>query len=192
MMLTRQNVAARAATRTTSCVRPAAVSRVARVAVRAEATAEKATEKAEKPAWTEPTLNPDTPSPIFGGSTGGLLRKAQVEEFYVITWESNKEQIFEMPTGGAAIMRKGPNLLKFARKEQCLALTGQLRTKFKFTPCFYRVYPSGEVQYLHPKDGVYPEKVNAGRPGVNQNFRRIGENVNPIKVKFTGNGTMDI
>lgn len=75
MMLTRQNVAARAATRTTSCVRPATVSRVARVAVRAEATAEKA---AEKPAWTEPTLNPDTPSPIFGGSTGGLLRKAQV------------------------------------------------------------------------------------------------------------------
>jgi hypothetical protein len=38
------------------------------------------------------------------------------------------------------------------------------------------------VQYLHPKDGVYPEKVNAGRQGVNQNFRRIGDNVNPIKV----------
>lgn len=102
----------------------------------------------------------------------------------MITWESNKEQIFEMPTGGAAIMRKGPNLLKFARKEQCLALTTQLRNKFKFTPCFYRVYPSGEVQYMHPKDGVYPEKVNAGRQGVNQNFRRIGENVNPIKVRL--------
>jgi hypothetical protein len=28
--------------------------------------------------------------------------------------------------------------------------------------------------------------------GVNQNFRRIGENVNPIKVKFTGKGTMEI
>ena len=51
----------------------------------------------------------------------------QVEEFYVITWEAKKEQIFEMPTGGAAIMRKGPNLLKFARKEQCLALTTQVR-----------------------------------------------------------------
>jgi hypothetical protein len=34
----------------------------------------------------------------------------------VITWEAKKEQIFEMPTGGAAIMRKGPNLLKLARK----------------------------------------------------------------------------
>lgn len=100
----------------------------------------------------------------------------------MITWESNKEQIFEMPTGGAAIMRKGPNLLKLARKEQCLALTTQLRNKFKFTPCFYRVFPDGKVEYLHPKDGVYPEKVNAGRVGVNQNFRRIGENVNPIKV----------
>ena len=100
----------------------------------------------------------------------------------MITWESAKEQIFEMPTGGAAIMRKGPNLLKLARKEQCLALTTQLRNKFKLTPCFYRVFPTGEVEYLHPKDGVYPEKVNAGREGANQNMRRIGENVNPIKV----------
>ena len=28
--------------------------------------------------WSAPKLNPNTPSPIFGGSTGGLLRKAQV------------------------------------------------------------------------------------------------------------------
>jgi len=159
------------------------------VLCRAEA---EAAPKAEKPVWTQPTLNPDTPSPIFGGSTGGLLRKAQVEEFYVITWESKKEQIFEMPTGGAAIMRQGPNLLKLARKEQCLALTTQLRTKFKYTPCFYRVFPDGKVQYMHPMDGVYPEKVNAGRVGVNQNMRSIGENVNPIQVKFTGKGPMEI
>lgn len=39
-----------------------------------------------------------------------------MEEFYVITWTAKKEQIFEMPTGGAAIMRQGPNLLKLARK----------------------------------------------------------------------------
>jgi hypothetical protein len=59
-----------------------------------------ATKAAEAPkGFTPPTLNADTPAPIFGGSTGGLLRKAQVEEFYVITWESPKEQIFEMPTG---------------------------------------------------------------------------------------------
>lgn len=88
-----------------------------------------------------------------------------------------------MPTGGAAIMRKGPNLLKLAKKEQALALTTQLRTKFKLTPVFYRVFPDGKVQYLHPADGVYPEKVNAGRVGVNQNMRSIGKNVNPIKVR---------
>lgn len=71
-------------------------------------------------------------------------------------------------------------------QEQCLALTTQLRTKFKTDACFYRVFPSGEVQYLHPKDGVYPEKVNAGRKGSNQNMRRIGDNTNPAKIKFTG------
>ncbi|KQK12584.1 photosystem I reaction center subunit II, chloroplastic [Brachypodium distachyon] len=139
-----------------------------------------------------PQLDPSTPSPIFGGSTGGLLRKAQVEEFYVITWTSPKEQVFEMPTGGAAIMREGPNLLKLARKEQCLALGNRLRSKYKIAYQFYRVFPSGEVQYLHPKDGVYPEKVNAGRQGVGQNFRSIGKNVSPIEVKFTGKNTFDV
>lgn len=79
-------------------------------------------DKTDSAPWTPPSLDPSTPSPIFGGSTGGLLRKAQVgktrtrvlidhlfkvEEFYVITWDGKKEQIFEMPTGGAAIMRKG-------------------------------------------------------------------------------------
>ncbi len=32
----------------------------------------------KKEAWKVPSLDPNTPSPIFGGSTGGLLRKAQV------------------------------------------------------------------------------------------------------------------
>ncbi|KAJ9506441.1 hypothetical protein QJQ45_019437 [Haematococcus lacustris] len=168
------------------------------VVVRAEAApatapaAAPAAPKAAKAPWVQPTLDDSLPSPIFGGSTGGLLRKAQVEEFYVMTWDAKKEQIFEMPTGGAAIMRKGPNLLKFARKEQCMALTLQLRTKFKLEPCFYRVFPDGKVEYLHPNDGVYPERVNAGRKGVNQNFRSIGENVNPIKVsRDTGNLAFD-
>ncbi|GBF92954.1 photosystem I reaction center subunit, chloroplastic [Raphidocelis subcapitata] len=167
----------------------AAPSRVRSVVVRAN---EGAATEAKPAGFSAPALNPDTPSPIFGGSTGGLLRKAQVEEFYVITWEAPKEQIFEMPLGGAAIMRKGPNLLKLPRKEHCLALTTQLRNKFKIQPCFYRVFPTGEVEYMHPKDGVYPEKVNAGRVGENQNMRRIGENVNPIKVKFTGKGPTEL
>jgi len=150
------------------------------------------TEKEAPVGFTPPELKPDTPSPIFGGSTGGLLRKAQVEEFYVITWESPKEQIFEMPTGGAAIMREGPNLLKLARKEQCLALGTRLRSKYKIKYQFYRVFPNGEVQYLHPKDGVYPEKVNPGRKGVGVNLRSIGKNVDPIQVKFTGKQTYDV
>jgi photosystem I subunit II len=43
-----------------------------------------------------------------------------------------------------------------------------------------------QVQYLHPKDGVYPEKVNAGRSAVNANKGRIGENLNPVQIKFSG------
>ncbi|KAF8401698.1 hypothetical protein HHK36_012644 [Tetracentron sinense] len=157
------------------------------------AAAEKAVAPTEAPVgFTPPELDPNTPSPIFGGSTGGLLRKAQVEEFYVITWDSPKEQIFEMPTGGAAIMREGPNLLKLARKEQCLALGTRLRSKYKINYQFYRVFPNGEVQYLHPKDGVYPEKVNPGRQGVGVNFRSIGKNVSPIEVKFTGKQVYDL
>ena len=132
-----------------------------------------------------------TPSPIFGGSTGGWLRAAEVEEKYAITWTSKKEQIFEMPTGGAAIMRSGENLLYLARKEQCLALGTQLRT-FKITDYkIYRIFPSGEVQYLHPKDGVFPEKANEGRLSTNRRDFSIGKNPNPASVKFSGKGTFE-
>lgn len=53
--------------------------RRANVVVRAEGK-EASAAAPEKPKWTEPKLDPNTPSPIFGGSTGGLLRKAQVSE----------------------------------------------------------------------------------------------------------------
>jgi len=128
-------------------------------------------------------------TPIFGGSTGGLLTKAQVEEKYAITWTSSKQQVFEMPTGGAAIMNEGENLLYLARKEQCLALGTQLRTKFKpkiEDYKIYRIYPNGEIQYLHPADGVFPEKVNAGRDMVGSIARNIGANPDPATVKFSG------
>lgn len=36
------------------------------------------------------------------------------------------------------------------------------------------------------QDGVYPEKVNAGRTGDNTNMRRIGQNKEPAVVKFSG------
>merc|ERR1712039_416766 len=146
------------------------------------------TAKKDDVPWSPPNLDANFPSPIFGGSLGGLMNKAKYEEFYVITWNAKKEEIFEMPTGGAAIMQQGPNLLKLARKEQCLALTTRLRTKFKTNACFYRVLPSGEVQYLYPADGAYPEKVNKGRKGFNQSMRRIGQNTQPAIPKFSSKG----
>ena len=134
-------------------------------------------------------------TPQFGGSTGGLLTKAEVEEKYAITWTSSKEQVFEMPTGGAAIMNEGQNLLYLARKEQCLALGAQLRTNFK--PKIqdykvYRIFPSGEIQYLHPADGVFPEKVNEGREYNGKKDRRIGQNPQPATIKFSGKAPFEV
>lgn len=132
--------------------------------------------------------------PIFGGSTGGLLTKALVEEKYAITWNSSKEQVFEMPTGGAAIMREGDNLLYLARKEQCLALAyRQLRPKFKINDYkIYRVFPNGETQFLHPADGVFPEKVNEGREYNGKIDRNIGSNPEPATLKFSGKMPYDV
>jgi photosystem I subunit 2 len=88
-------------------------------------------------------------------------------------------------------MRNGENLLYLARKEQCLALGAQLRI-FKINDYkIYRIFPSGEVQYLHPKDGVFPEKVNAGRTAVNNRNFSIGKNPNPVSVKFSGISTYE-
>ena len=133
--------------------------------------------------------------PKFGGSTGGLLTKAFVEEKYAITWSSGKEQVFEMPTGGAAVMNEGENLLYLSRKEQCLALSRQLKTKFKPKITDYKIYrilPNGETTYLHPADGVVPEKVNEGREYNGKKERRIGENPNPATIKFGGKQTFEV
>ncbi len=130
-------------------------------------------------------------TPLFGGSTGGLLAKAKEEEKYAITWTSPKQQVFEMPTGGAATMRQGENLLYLARKEYGIALGGQLR-KFKITDYkIYRILPNGETTFIHPADGVFPEKVNEGREKVRFVPRRIGENPSPAKLKFSGKYTYD-
>nr|YP_010619493.1 photosystem I reaction center subunit II (ferredoxin-binding) [Xiphosiphonia pinnulata]WAX03506.1 photosystem I reaction center subunit II (ferredoxin-binding) [Xiphosiphonia pinnulata] len=138
------------------------------------------------------TINFKMPSPTFGGSTGGWLRSAEIEEKYAITWNTNKKSIFEMPTGGSAIMAEGDNLLYLAKKEQCLALSSQLRAKFKISNFkIYRIFPNGEVQYLHPKDGVFPEKVNEGRIGIGNIEHNIGNNDNPVNKKFTGQATYE-
>jgi len=136
--------------------------------------------------------------PEFGGSTGGWLQAAETEEKYVMTWTNKRKKpaqennIFEMPTGGAAIMKEGPNLVYFARKERCLALGKQLRTKFKINDYrVFRLLPSGEIQFIHPKDGVFPEKVNEGRVAVGKREFSIGKNPNPASVKFTGTASFE-
>jgi photosystem I subunit 2 len=132
--------------------------------------------------------------PKYIGSTGGLLNSAETEEKYAITWTSPSSQAFELPTGGAAEMNAGENIMYFARQEQCLALGTQLRTKFKpriEDYKIYRIYPGGDTEFLHPKDGVFPEKVNEGRTMVGHNSRTIGANPNPATLKFTGKNTFD-
>jgi photosystem I subunit 2 len=55
-----------------------------------------------------------------------------------------------MPTGGAAIMRNSENLLYLARKEQC-SIRYSITNTFKISNKRLSIFPSGEVQYLHPK-----------------------------------------
>ena len=55
----------------------------------------------------------------------------------------------------------------------------------------FRILPSGEVQFIHPKDGVFPEKVNAGRVAVGKREFSIGKNPNPASIKFTGTETFE-
>lgn len=129
--------------------------------------------------------------PEFGGSTGGYLQSAEQEEKYIITWtsktDSEENRIFEMPTGGAAIMKEGPNIAYFAKKEQCLALGKQLINIFKIKDYrIFRLFANGEIQFLHPKDGVFPEKVNEGRLPIGKRDFSIGKNPNPSSLKFTG------
>lgn len=124
--------------------------------------------------------------PEFAGSTGGWLQAAENEEKYAMTWTnpSTEGRVFEMPTGGAAIMKGGVNLVYFARKEQCLALGKQIRGQYKISDYrIFRIFPSGEIQFIHPKDGVFPEKVNEGRVAVGKLNYSIGQG--PEKKMFT-------
>jgi photosystem I subunit 2 len=105
--------------------------------------------------------------PDFSGSTGGWLKAAEIEEKYVISWinpSRNVLNIFENPTGGLFFMKTGKNVGYFAKKEQCLALSRQLRLVFKIVNYYiFRVLPNREFEVLHPNDNVPPEKVNKGR-----------------------------
>jgi len=103
--------------------------------------------------------------PEYGGSTGGWLDAAENEEKYVMTWTNQRqvntveENIFEMPTGGAAIMKTGPNLVYMARKEQCLALGKQLRAQFKLMIIeFFEFYLAEKFNFFIQKMGFFQKK----------------------------------
>ena len=136
-------------------------------------------------------LNLQMQTPVFEGSTSGLLQSGKTEEKYVIIWTADREQVFEMPTSGSAIMRQGINHLYLAKKEQCLAFATQLKTIFNTTNYeIYRLLPNREIQYLHPKDNMFPEDVNSQRVGGNINHS-IGKNPQPVSIKFTNKNTFD-
>jgi photosystem I subunit 2 len=124
---------------------------------------------------------------------------AETEEKYLLAWvnglyntsegmkifiDSVRKKMFEMPTGGTAIMREGFNLIYSARKEQGLFVGKELRQDFKFDYRIYRLFPNGFCTFIHPFDGVYPEKVTPGRVAVGKVEYSIGKNPNPASLKF--------
>jgi len=122
--------------------------------------------------------------PAFQGSVGGYFSK-NTRERHAITWTAKEEMWFEMPTGGWALMNKGENLCYFRRKEQCISLGKGLR-KYKMENYkIYRVKKDGQVVFLHPADGVFPEKVNKGRVQVNGRPFQCAMNVPQSFFKFT-------
>merc|ERR1712061_443558 len=120
----------------------------------------------------------------YMGSTGGYMSKA-TRERHAITWTSKEPFFFEMPTGGVGVMNKGENLCYFRRKEQCICLGKQLRKLKIENYKIYRLRADGTVVFMHPADGVFPEKVNKGRVQVNGRPFNIGSNPQQSELKFT-------
>ena len=146
--------------------------------------------------WVKRTADQEGPlpgqTPKFIHSTGGMPPLAFVDERYGITWLSKEEMPFELPTGGASVMHEGANVMYFARKEQCLALSRQLK---KLKPGIkdykvYRIVEGQEPALVHTSDDK-PEKLNKERKQVNTNMRKINENVSQHSLKFTDRNTYD-
>ena len=124
--------------------------------------------------------------PIFEGSTGGWLRAAKKEARYAIKWSSKKEQIFELPTGGAAIMRGGDNVMYFSPQG---AMPGARHAAADVQDHGLPHLPDlrdGRGQFLHAKDGVFPEKSNEGRISVGKQEFSIGKSKAGWKDDGTG------
>lgn len=122
--------------------------------------------------------------PMFAGNSGGYMSKA-TRERHAITWTAKEPVIFELPTGGVGYMNKGENLCYFRKKEQCIMLGKQLREMKIENYKVYRLKKDGTVVFMHPADGVFPEKVNKGRVQVNGRPFSIGQNAPQSELKWT-------
>jgi len=122
--------------------------------------------------------------PLYMGGTNGYMSRA-TRERHAITWTAKEEAIFELPIGGWATMNAGENLCYFRKKEQCIALGKALRQMKINDYKVYRIAKDGTVTFMHPADGVFPEKVNKGRVQVNGRPFNIGSNPQQSELKFT-------
>eukprot|EP00931_Biecheleriopsis_adriatica_P066447 TRINITY_DN407_c0_g1_i7.p1 TRINITY_DN407_c0_g1~~TRINITY_DN407_c0_g1_i7.p1 ORF type:complete len:308 (-),score=102.29 TRINITY_DN407_c0_g1_i7:167-1090(-) len=122
--------------------------------------------------------------PMFAGNSGGYMSKA-TRERHAITWTAKENRAFELPTGGLAFMNKGENLCYFRKKEQCIMVGKQLREMKIENYKVYRLKKDGTVVFMHPADGVFPEKVNKGRVQVNGRPFSIGQNPVQSELRFT-------
>merc|ERR1712061_805769 len=87
--------------------------------------------------------------------------------------------------GDMAIMNKGENLCYFRKKEQCICLGKQLRKMKIENYKVYRIKKDGTVIFMHPADGVFPEKVNKGRIQVNGRPFTTAQNPDQAELKWT-------
>merc|ERR1712207_21684 len=101
------------------------------------------------------------------GAAGGYMSRA-TKERHAITWTD-----------------KGENLCYFRKKEQCIAVGKALRKMKIENYKIYRIAKDGTVTFMHPADGVFPEKVNKGRVQVNGRPFNIGSNPQQAALKFT-------
>jgi len=116
------------------------------------------------------------------------------KDVYIVNWKSEIEHPLEMvTTGGFIQIQKGYNCIYLEKKEQGIAVINTLREFYKNVNCqmyvtkkaltVLPIYQSimdeyfEEMKYLYPTDGVFPEKVNAGRTRVNHLKISIGANL---------------
>merc|ERR1711868_146772 len=68
---------------------------------------------------------------------------------------------------------------------QCIALSKDLRKMKIDSIKIYRIAKDGTVTFMHPADGVFPEKVNKGRVQVNGRPFTVYQNPQPAELQFT-------